>query len=531
METEKISPNNWKKIIQGKKVIFYNTSVTSLLSGKERHIDKIRWVFKIFQQHTEVVLWWRPHPLELSTVQSMLPNLEPSYRELRKWYEDENIGILDESADLNRAIAISDAYYGDWSSITGLYKAIKKPILYENYKIKSIQPTTFLPGTLCVKDESIWFIQLNSNRLVRVNRITYEVEEIISISTELPYKQRMYNYHIIDIGNSLLLLLEKSINIYEYEIITGNIIVHPLNLKNAEFYNEIVIEKNGKLLMFPYIGSDVLEYDYRTDMAIIRSHMESCNIKAAKCYEIVESKIYMVSRGSNQLYQYDFVTHLYVVKTLGDKKNKYWGVKKAGKYFVLPHLEKKAITLWEEENEFLIELTDFPDHYTYYEKNAYLDMFEKDGNVYIFPFYANMILKIDVENKRIIQVFKDVFFEEDYNIYSDHFISETYLCIKKYDNYIYAYASYKRCWQIFNLDDMSVQNSPFFEIKKEEHKKLIEQIMDENNIEEPFCEGESFIICQLENYINNLQSNYIENKNKTGNNNSIGNNIYKWLLK
>lgn len=516
-------------MIQGKKVIFYNTGVTSLLSGKEKHIEKIKWVFKIFQQHPEVVLWWRPHPLELSTVQSMLPDLEQSYRELRKWYEDENIGILDESADLNRAIAISDAYYGDWSSITGLYRAIKKPVLYENDRVTSIQPATFLPGTLCVKDESIWFIQLNSNKLVRVDRATYEAEEIISIPMELPYKHRMYNYHIIDIGNSLLLLLEKSKNIYEYEVNTGNFIVHPLKLENTEFHSEIVIERNGKLFMFPYVGGDVLEYDYRTDTEIIRSHMGFWNIKAAKCYEIVGNRIYMVGKGSNRIYQYDFINHSYVVRAIGDEENQYWGVKKVGKYFVLPHLEKKAVTLWEEENELVTELTDFPDFYSYYDKNAYLDMFENDGDLYIFPLYANMILKINVENKIITQAFKDVFFEPDYDINSDHFTSETYLCVNKYENYIYAYALYKKCWQIFNLNNMSVENSAFFDIKRKDHKDLVEQIIYDKNIKESFCEGESSIICQLENYINNLQNSDIENE--TENNSSIGANIYKLCIR
>ena len=49
--------------------------------------------------------------------------------------------------------------------------------------------------------------------------------------------------------------------------------------------------------------------------------------------------------------------------------------------------------------------TDFPEEYTYLEGMAYLDMFEKDGYIYIFPFYANMILKVDIEKKEITQAF------------------------------------------------------------------------------------------------------------------------------
>ncbi len=82
-----------------------------------------------FQQHPEIVLWWRPHPLELSTIESMAPDLAQEYVAMRRQYKEKNIGVLDESTDLNRAIAVSDAYYGDWSSVVYLYQAIKTYII------------------------------------------------------------------------------------------------------------------------------------------------------------------------------------------------------------------------------------------------------------------------------------------------------------------------------------------------------------------------------------------------------------------
>ena len=43
--------------------------------------------------------------------------------------------IFDDTADMNRAIAISDAYYGDPSSLVELYKKTGKPIMIENIEI------------------------------------------------------------------------------------------------------------------------------------------------------------------------------------------------------------------------------------------------------------------------------------------------------------------------------------------------------------------------------------------------------------
>lgn len=528
MEVDKIFPVNWKERIQGKKVVFYNTGAVSLLRGQEQHIEKMKWVFETFKKHPEVVLWWRPHPLELSTLQSMIPELEKQYMEVRSQFQEENIGILDESADLNRTIAISDAYYGAWSSIVELYKATKKPVLYENNRVKRIEDTIFLPATLCIKDGAIWFIQLYSNKLVKVDRNTFEVEKIISIPFEPSYRSCMHNYHIIDVGNSLLLLLEKGKQIYEYKIETDVIRVHKPDVENFVFHNEAVIKKNSDLLMFPYDSKDILEYDYQTKKTIKKKFVQN-NIKVARCYEIIGTKVYMVDSETNTIYKYDMINCSYISENIGEKESRYWGIKKAGRYFVLPHIEKKAITLWDEVSGEITKLTGFPDHYTYLKEYAYLDMFEKDGNMYIFPFYGNMVLKVDVENKMIEQAFTEVFFDADYNITSENFNRETYLCVKKYKECIYAYAFYKKCWQIFDLNTMVVKDSSLFKIKELEQKKMMEQLFEDGTAEESFCEGENFLVCSLDNYIKNIHDNYIYSNFRDSEKNNIGVTIYKAL--
>lgn len=46
--------------------------------------------------------------------------------------------IYDDSADLHRAIALSDAYYGDYSSLVALYKATNKPLMLQNIQIGEV---------------------------------------------------------------------------------------------------------------------------------------------------------------------------------------------------------------------------------------------------------------------------------------------------------------------------------------------------------------------------------------------------------
>ncbi len=532
METDRIFPDNWKEIIQSKKVIFYNTSVGSLLQGREKQIEKMKWVFETFHEHREIVLWWRPHPLEFSTIESMIPHLKKKYIELRTWYKESQIGILDESADLHRAIAISDAYYGDWSSVVQLYKATKKPVLFENIYVKSKEDTVFLPVTFCVKDNALWFMQLDSNKLIKMNRTTYEVEKVVCIPHEPSFLDRQYNYHIIDAGDSLVLLLGRSEQIYQYEIKTGSLKVHKPQgaVSSYMFSSEIVIAGNRKLLMLPYGSNRIYEYEY--DSGVIAERESGLHgIKAAKCCERIGSKLYMVNRGTNALCCYDLTNDSFTEDRIGANESRYWGIKRAKEYFVLPHIEKRAVTLWNQKTGEVTELAAFPDKYICLDSYAYLDMFEKDGCVYLFPFCANMILKVDVEHQAITQAFTEVFFEPDYDVDSGNMSSEAYLCANRYDNHIYAYATYKKCLQIFDLSNQCIQSIPFPEITNEEQLNLIECILDDETYGCSFCEGERVLICTLENFIANLCRKCEKSDKDNVQKQSIGQDIYNIIMK
>jgi hypothetical protein len=54
---------------------------------------------------------------------------------MRNQYLAEGWGIYDDTADLDRAIAISDAYYGDGSSVVQLYQQTGKPVMIQNVEI------------------------------------------------------------------------------------------------------------------------------------------------------------------------------------------------------------------------------------------------------------------------------------------------------------------------------------------------------------------------------------------------------------
>ncbi len=134
-------PKEWQSIIKksdgsNKKIILYNTSVSSFLANSEYYLNKIESVFKVFEAaKEEVALLWRPHPLMLSTIKSMRPNIEEAYLRIVQKYKDEKWGIYDDTSDLNRAICLADAYFGDRSSVVQLCQKVGMPIMIQNIDV------------------------------------------------------------------------------------------------------------------------------------------------------------------------------------------------------------------------------------------------------------------------------------------------------------------------------------------------------------------------------------------------------------
>ncbi len=125
-------PAEWLKVIEKpdgswKKIVFYNTSVGPLLHHEKKMLQKMESVFDVFKENRdEVALLWRPHPLIQATIESMRPQLWEAYKEIRDRYIEEGWGIYDDTADVDRAVVISDAYYGDVGSVMQLYKKAGK---------------------------------------------------------------------------------------------------------------------------------------------------------------------------------------------------------------------------------------------------------------------------------------------------------------------------------------------------------------------------------------------------------------------
>lgn len=122
-------PQEWAELIGGKKVVMFNNSIPQVLVHKEAFLDKLESVLAYFKEQDDYVLWWRPHPLIDASIESMRPQLAERYKQIVNDYCDAQYGIYDNTADLYRAIAWSDRYFGAKSSVIWLYGLTGKPLM------------------------------------------------------------------------------------------------------------------------------------------------------------------------------------------------------------------------------------------------------------------------------------------------------------------------------------------------------------------------------------------------------------------
>lgn len=71
-----------------------------------------------------------------ATISSMRPLLWDTFNRIVEKYIEEDFGIYDDSPDLDRAIALADAYYGDSSSVVQLCQSVKMPVMIQNTYVR-----------------------------------------------------------------------------------------------------------------------------------------------------------------------------------------------------------------------------------------------------------------------------------------------------------------------------------------------------------------------------------------------------------
>lgn len=409
-------PEEWLKIIQKpdgswKKIIFYNTSIAALLENNEKMLEKMKDVFRIFKENKdEVALLWRPHPLIKSTVSSMRPQLWVEYEKIVKQYQKEGWGIYDDSADMDRAVVLSDGYYGDQSSVVQVYNKTKKNILIQNSNIihPNLLKLLFRKYGWVEREDKVWFPGVNINGLFSYDRKTRKTSYIVSLLSM--DKDDKYGFMgIIADKEKFIILPYMSENLIIFDIKTHAlqkkyIGKNPL-LKQAIFSEDrrcVYLFGDGNTYKYNISEQKfcVIQNPYKDQLSGVGMMIFGHNM----C--VVGKSVYYPSSIQDKVIEFDMDKEKFLIHQLDELQNKYNTILYDGDNFWLSG-EKNVIVCWNKQKQVTKKIYKFPTEFqTKGKYNSFLfsSSIALKENIYFMPLEANMLIKINVLTHDIEQV-------------------------------------------------------------------------------------------------------------------------------
>ncbi len=214
-----------------KMILSANNSAVYAMYG-DKALDKLDEMIKSFEQAKDsVVLWWRPQPVMKQILDQVSPELGNRYQEILSNYKKSGWGICDETDNIDRAVEVCDAYYGDMNAVIQPFQNVGKPVMLsamdegEQWKENAERMNEyrlFLSIPDFVEDEkNIYFVNANYNAMVTADKKTGKIVKCVSLTG---YQEDIKNIH--------LRCVQCQGNIYL--IPAGAPCVHIYNIENGE---------------------------------------------------------------------------------------------------------------------------------------------------------------------------------------------------------------------------------------------------------------------------------------------------------
>lgn len=368
-------PELWQEILQKpdgsrKKIVLYNTSVSTMVQNCEKWLDKVESVLQIFKENADdTACLWRPHPLTESTIKRMAPMSYRRYLSIKEKYIQERWGIFDASADVDRAIVLSDGYYGDYSSVVELYKTTGKKCMIQNVEVKGEvrlkgYKVPVSPSAFCVEGDNVWIFHSTINALIRYNMSEDKTEFMGSIDgidaiSSLVFID-MYYY-----DEKIILIPTWTGGIYIYKVKERIFECINLNseqkkimpaLNNAYFSASILCD--GYIYCIPYFYEYIIKMSLAsfeiTKIATWKEGMLGSSksfgyINGAAC--VTKTEIVCVSPATNKVMVFDISSDSFDIYSVADENSEYAAVTASEGYAFLYNEKEGTLTKWWKDKE------------------------------------------------------------------------------------------------------------------------------------------------------------------------------------
>lgn len=406
-------PAEWQEKMTGKKVYFYNTSINGLLADTEAFLKKMEYVFQCFAKCEHACLLWRPHPLSDAAFDSMRAEYRPIYEKLKQYFFESNIGIYDDTPEIEPTIALCDVYVGDVaSSVTSLFGIAGKPVFVLNNNIHHAPKEDDWRGEIIngfrIYGRDEWIIT-QGNKLYHAPNHDYRYEYYCDLSE---YAAGGYYTNAIQVDERIYVC---PANAQDILVIQNREIVNKIELKryleqSGAFYNAW---RNGHyIFLIPNRYPAIVRLDTRNDEVSYLYEGKDVFAKEVKGQPRVggscvwKQYILVASPDDNQVLAIDSESmKIQLLSTMSESKcGCLTMVAMEKEIWMLPY-EGMTVTRWNPDTGEVREYSDYPDGFQCYNKVRGYECMERPFNmavsyqnsILLSPSWGNMFIQLDRE--------------------------------------------------------------------------------------------------------------------------------------
>ena len=409
----------WKVKIGQRKTVFLNATVAPLMTYGRRWMAKLWQTYHTISRQEDVVTIFRPHPLIMTMMKSKYPEFIDEYKKWRAAMEVLPQVIIDNNADLEKTVAVADAYMGETSSVVQLFAMQGKPIFYQDMLLGEAateEECNLAASAMLTDGEIIYFWAEYWNILCAYNTISDKLEVLYQ---DRPSVYAFFNYTaILKVDEHLVLVPNSSCYILDYNLQTGEAVkiqyCNPLSMYN--FGHALVY--NGKVLMFGNRQPVIIDYDiesksikccWHVPEEILANRTEGHDQLLGKpC--CVGDTIYIPVVNANQVIEWHPESNEYHIHSVGDEAATYgFACEYAGNIWLAPWLGG-PITVWHPPTGIVQNFDQFPRGFSFDNMPGiddtffFVDTLKCENYWYLLPYCGNMILRLDFNTGNIEKV-------------------------------------------------------------------------------------------------------------------------------
>ena len=416
-------PEEWKEKMEGKKVFFYNTSLSSLLGDCEVALKKMEHVISCFEGREDAILLWRPHPLSESTLKAMRPAAYEEYKRIQERFLKEKKGILDKTADASRTIAWCDAYLGEASSsVVHLFGATGKPLFFTNGGItreltekEKLEPFF---GSMVECGGAYWVFLSGFNALCCLDPETDTIDMVDRIPG-LPllrggHVSSMYAYQ-----DKIILAPGDMDRIVEYGVNTGKFSEYPI--PNPQHVGNMggFIEWGEDYFILPNHYEAVIQYSAKEKRYLFHKGLVDIIKELGQeyqqrrsyfggCYMDIEKGIVYLSLARfHGVLEWDLKKMYCQLHVVGGKEETYGPLVKIKDQFLIRRYEGMGFVCWNPKTGETKEIMpNLPEDFVVYrnpmgELYPFGGFYEAKDHLLLLPQMGNQLMEVDKETLEI----------------------------------------------------------------------------------------------------------------------------------